>query len=89
MCPLGELIEPRLVLLGGQKVGKSSMASVLLAGKLKAPNLPFKTTSAAKCISKTATQFAEGNWIGKKEQFTIIDTPGKEHLHIRLLSRLL
>ena len=37
-----------------EKVGKSSMASVLLAGKLKAPNLPFKTTSAAKCISKTA-----------------------------------
>ena len=73
MYSLGELIEPRLVLLGGQKVGKSSMASVLLAGKLKAPNLNFKTISytAGKCISKTATKFAEGNWTGKhQEQFT-------------------
>ena len=70
-----ELPEPHLVILGATGVGKSSLSNVLLGQEPDCDNCTFAVCSGGDSCTKN-TSYAVGNFVGREDIFTLIDTPG-------------
>ena len=70
-----ELTKPHVVILGSTGVGKSSLANVLVGEHPDCDNCTFPVCPGGDSCTKE-TQYAVGNWIGKGQDFTVVDTPG-------------
>ena len=70
-----DLPEPTIVILGATGVGKSSLADVLLGERPDCTNCTFPICPGTDSCTKT-TSYAVGNWLGKGDVFSVVDTPG-------------
>ena len=74
-CIGDNLPEPRLVIIGQTGAGKSTLANVLLGDAVNCDNCTFPVCDGHDSCTKN-TKYAVGEWLGKGDAFTIVDTPG-------------
>merc|ERR1719167_1417634 len=70
-----QLQDPKIVILGGTGVGKSSLANVLIGASPDCENCTFPICDGSDSCTKE-TSYAEANWLGDGDPFTVVDTPG-------------
>jgi len=70
-----QLVDPKIVILGGTGVGKSSLANVLIGESPDCTNCTFPICDGSDSCTKE-TNYAEAPWLGNGSPFTIVDTPG-------------
>jgi len=71
----GGLPRPRMVIIGATGVGKSSLANALLGADLDSDDVLFPVCHGLDSCTK-ATFHGVGPWLGKYNNFTVVDTPG-------------
>merc|ERR1712212_822773 len=70
-----DLPTPRMVILGQTGTGKSTLANILLGQPFDCKNCTFPVCDGMNSCTKEP-KYAVGNWLGKEEPFTVVDTAG-------------
>ena len=67
---LGDLPQPRLLILGQTGVGKSTLANVLIGEDVNCQDCTFPICDGLESCTKE-TKYATGQWLGKSTTYTI------------------
>ena len=67
---------PHIIIIGATGVGKSSLANVFIGEDPTCKNCTFPVCGGSDSCTKN-TNYAVGSWLGSGQQFTVVDTPGK------------